>query len=254
MKVFTNKFATLWTAVFLILGFLAAVDQAAAQTKRKNTRKQTRKTTVPQPVRPQPEPVVISQADQYQQQNQQIIEGNNQLVTPTETNPQVTTVPETFDEKIDKINNRLNDMDSRLTPADSKEKREYEEKQKRLLLNLDILTRAEQRSESLRKQLFDLAEKENTVRTKLDTLDYDLRPEMIERSVSFAGSLRPEELREMRKKKLEAEKTNLQNLLTEIQTTRANLELNVQKADQLVEKLRAKLEKDIDDALADEQK
>src|SRR5262245_16720962 len=32
----------------------------------------------------------------------------------------------------------------------------YDEKQKRLLLNLDILTRAEQRSESLRKQLFEM--------------------------------------------------------------------------------------------------
>jgi len=70
--------------------------------------------------------------------------------------------------------------------------------------------------------------------------------------VAFAGSLRPEELRNMRRKNLEIERTNLQSLLTEIQRTKANLDQNVQRADILVEKLRNKLEKEIDDALVDD--
>ena len=135
---------------------------------------------------------------------------------------------------------------------ESTQKNEYDEKQKRLLLNLDILTRAEQRAESLRKQLYELTEKENSVRSQIERVEFNLRPDMIERSATFAGSLRPEEIRDQNKKSLETEKEKLNSLLLQIQTNRANLEENVQKADALVEKVRSRTEKDIDDALTDE--
>lgn len=250
MKLFSNKFTAILAAIFLMLGFFVSVIQVDAQTKKKTTRKKKTTTSVPQPVPQQTVPVIVSTADQYQNQNQQLITGN----TDNQTETQIQTEPETFDQKLDKINIRLNELNTRLNSVDSKEKREYEEKQKRLLLNLDILTRAEQRAESLRKQLFELTEKENAIRTKLEQIEYDLRPEMIERQIAFVGTLRPEELRDKRKKSLESEKSDLETLLTEIQTTRASLEVNVQKADQLVEKLRFRLEKDIDDALNEEQK
>jgi hypothetical protein len=94
-----------------------------------------------------------------------------------------------------------------------------------------------------------MIEKESTVKTRLEQIENDSRPEMIDRSAAFAGSLRPEEIREARRKNMASEKQNLQNLLTEIQNSRASLETNLQKSDVLVEKLRFKLEKDIDDAL-----
>lgn len=131
---------------------------------------------------------------------------------------------------------------------------EADEKQKRLLMNLDILTRAEQRSESLRKQLFEMIEKENSVQSRLDQLSIEMRPEMIERTLQMAGSMRPEQVRENRRKSLEAEQRNLQALLAEIQSTRAKVTLSLQSSDQLVDKLRQKLEKDIDDALLTEPK
>jgi hypothetical protein len=96
-----------------------------------------------------------------------------------------------------------------------------------------------------------MIEKENSVKTRLEQLEFEMRPEMIDRQIAFAGTLRPEELRDMRRKNLDIEKRNLQDLVTQIQSTRSSLELNVVKADQLVEKLRTKLEKDIDDALVD---
>lgn len=129
----------------------------------------------------------------------------------------------------------------------------YDDRQKRLLLNLDILTRAEQRTESLRKQLFEMTEKENALRMRIDQIDLDMRPEMIERSSQLAGSLRPEEIRENRRKTLLAEKTNLQSLLTDVQTAKAGLTINLQRAETMVEKLRVKLEKDIDNALLDDE-
>ncbi len=246
MNYTTDKLTRVLLILFLATGLAGSTISANGQTKKKITKKST-PSSIPKPVSTATVPVIISQADQYQNQNQQIISGN----TETQTQIQTQTQPETFDEKLDKITNRLKEISTRIKTLESTKQNEYDQKQKRLLLNLDILTRAEQRAESLRKQLFDLIEKENTIKTKLETIGFDSRPEMIERQISMAGSLRPEELREMRAKNLDSEKRNLESLLIEIQNTRGNLEQNVQKADQLVEKLRAVLEKDIDEALTE---
>lgn len=239
MKAFSNTMWTTLTMCGLLFGLCASAE---AQAKKKQTRK-TSPTVTRQNV-----PVVISQAEQYQNTSRQIINGNTENQTPIVNEYQT----ERLDEKLDKINRGLEELNRRLNTVENNQKKDYEEKQKRLLTNLDILTKAEQRAESLRKQLFELIEKENSIKTRLEQLQYDLRPEAIDRQVAFAGTLRPEELRDTRRKNLELEKRNLENLLTEIQTSRANLEQNVQKADQLVERLRTKLEKDIDETLAED--
>lgn len=148
---------------------------------------------------------------------------------------------------------RMKELSERVKLLESTKTNEYDQKQKRLLLNLDILSRAETRAESLRKQLFEMIEKESGVQTRLEQIRYDARSEVIERSTAFVGSMRPEEVRDQRKKSLEAEKRNLESLLTQIQTSRANLEDSVSKADFLVEKVRLKFDKDIDDALTDKE-
>ncbi|QQS33439.1 MAG: hypothetical protein IPM50_02340 [Acidobacteriota bacterium] len=151
-------------------------------------------------------------------------------------------------ERLAELLERVKRLESQKTSTSSA----GDEKQKALLMNLDIITRAEQRSDSLRKQLFEMIEKENTIKTRLEQIEYDARPDVVERSVQIAGSMRPEEVREARRRSLAAEKTNLQVLLTEIQSTRGNLAAALQRADMMVEKLRFKLEKDIDDALEDD--
>ena len=143
-------------------------------------------------------------------------------------------------ERIKQLNDRVKKLESGQS---------YEDRQKRLLMNLDILTRAEQRTESLRKQLFEMIEKENSLTARLDQIDFDIRPEIVERTLQLAGSMKPEEIRENRRKSLAAERTNLQALLTQVQTTRSGLDASLQRAEQMVEKLRAKAEKDIDDSL-----
>jgi len=140
---------------------------------------------------------------------------------------------------------QLNDRVKKLEGGQS-----YEDRQKRVMMNLDILTRAEQRSDSLRKQLFEMIEKENSINIRLDQIEYDSRPEVIDRStIQIAGSLRPEEIREARRKTLASEKASLQALLTQVQATRTGLDASLLRAEQMVEKLRVKAEKDIDDSL-----
>jgi len=236
----TSKIKLFVTMSLLGIGFITVfLSESAAQTSRKTKKGTVKAQPLPTPVEAIPE--IISRADDYPNENQIVQVPQDQTQTG-----------EANDDKLDKTNARVKELNSRIKNLESAKKDPYEEKQKRLLLNLDILTRAEQRAENIRKQMFEMIEKESAIKTRLNNIENDIRPEVIDRQVAFAGSLRPEQLREMRKKSLEAEKLNLQNLLTEIQNTRANLETNVQKADQLVEKLRAKLEKDIDDALTDE--
>jgi hypothetical protein len=147
---------------------------------------------------------------------------------------------------------RYRDLNDRLRKLEGSKGSSYDEQQKRLLTNLDIITRAESRSESLRKQVFEMVEKENTIRARLDQIEYDIRPEVIERTLQIAGSLRPEEIRDGRRRVLEAERNNLQSLLTSVQANRTNLEANLLRAEQMVEKLRSKLEKDIDNSLVED--
>lgn len=229
-------------ALLAALGVWIPILEAGAQTNRRPAR-----------VRPTPAPTttVVSEADRYTRQSQRIIEGETEPQNAPSPTPTPTVEQLTVDEKLDRITRRLNELNRQIAAMESSRRNEYDDRQRRLMMNLDILTRAEQRAETLRRQLFELIEKENSTKTRLEQLEFDMRPESVDRAVAFAGTLRPEELRELRRKNLDVEKRNLQSLLTEIQKTRTNLEMNVEKADQLVEKLRSKLEKDIDEALTE---
>jgi len=221
--------------------FLALSIAVAGQTAKKK-KKTTKHPTTTKTSQKSGDASVVSLADQYQDGSSKIIQP-----TPSLASTDVTLPDETSD--------RLRDLQTRIKALEKQRpaKPTYEDKQKILLANLDILTKAEQRAESLRKERWELVEKENAMRTRLDQIDVDIRPEMIDRSVAMAGSLRPEELREARRKSLTAEKQNLTNLLNEISITRNRLEQDILRAEALVEKIRAKLDKDIDDALTSDQ-
>lgn len=216
---------------------LSAFDANAQISKRRKKVKRT-PVTSPRPVQP-----VASQNSGYIDGNQ-IVLGEIPPLTSnegTETISPVTTNIGGTDAQIKELGDRIKSLES---AGGNKADR-----QKRLLMNLDILTRAESRADALRKQLYEMIEKESTVQARLEQIKIDSRSEVIDRSVAMMGSLRPEDLRDQRRKSLEAEKRSLESLLTQIQTNRTSLETNVQKADALVEKVRDKLDKEIDDAL-----
>jgi len=242
-----NKFTYASILATILLSVFVSLSDATAQTKR---RKKSTKSPVVSPV--QTVPIDVIRNDQYIDGNQIVLGESSQQAT--ETTSEVVSPPPgaTNNDDNSDVGARIKELNARIKSLESGSRNEYDEKQKRLLLNLDILSRAESRAESLRKQLFEIVEKESGVRTRLEQISFDARPEMIERSSVFVGSMRPEEIRDQRKKSLDAEKRNLESLLTQIQTSRASLEENVQKADFLVEKVRLKLDKEIDAALADE--
>ncbi|MBV9242453.1 MAG: hypothetical protein JO314_10640, partial [Acidobacteria bacterium] len=100
---------------------------------------------------------------------------------------------------------RLNNIDARLKAVESQSPADPDAKQKRMLLNLQILNGAEQRADNLRKQVFEMMDKENSIQKRLDEIAYLIQPEVIERELQLAGSLRPEEVRENRRKQLASE-------------------------------------------------
>jgi hypothetical protein len=241
MREFWLRRVYLTVPAFVILTCLAAAADVSSQT---NRRRRT-STPIPAPTATPytAEPLIISRADEFPDENSRAIPPDpNESKAVGADRANVVTLEE--------LGNRIRNLEAGQNVVVPKT--DPDEKQKRLLLNLDILSRAEARSESLRKQVFEMIEKENSIRTRIDSLEYDLRPEMIERQTNMVGSLRPEEIRASKKKSLESERANLQTLLVEVQRTRGTLEISLGRADALVEKLRLKFEKEIDASLEDE--
>ncbi|MGC2235229.1 MAG: hypothetical protein WA584_03660 [Pyrinomonadaceae bacterium] len=232
---------TLFTAFVVLSCVFTGAVQSEAQTSKKK-KKTTRTTVTPTPVsKQQTLPLIISRADEFPAQDQPIV---------TETQPAQTENSET---KTENTSPSAEELDARIKSLESSRKNDYDTKQKRLLMNLDILTRAETRAETLRKQLFEMIEKQNELQIKIDQINSDLQPAMIERFAAYSGSMRPEQLREARQKSLESEKRNLESLSTQVEANRKSLEDSVFKADYMVQKLRSKLEKEIDDALVEKE-
>ena len=234
---------SLISATLIALGILLSAFSfsADAHTKRKKKARRARPAPTQTVPAPTSEPSIVSRADDYQ-------EGSTQIIQPVQTEP--VQQPPVVDE--DPNTKRLKDIQSRIRKLEASQKNDNDEKQKRLALNIDILTKAEERVDSLRKQKFDLTDKENSIRARLEQIEVDIRPDMIERSTATTGSLRPEELREARRKSLDSERQHLQSQLDEVAAARNAIDQNLLRAEALAEKLREKLEKYLDDSFDDD--
>jgi len=84
--------------------------------------------------------------------------------------------------------------------------------------------------ENLNGQLIDLQNKEAELKIRLEQLDYDLKPENIERHFNGYGSTRPEELRESRRRQLQIEKDRLGVLQGQLAAARTRLEIAITQA------------------------
>jgi len=115
------------------------------------------------------------------------------------------------------------------------------EKPNNIALSLDVLMRAEQRAETLRKQLLELIEKETSFKSRLVQLEEEMRPESIERSLNLVGSTRTSELRDTRRRVLENERKGFESLLYQTTQSRTRLEDDVRQADVLVARLRQRI-------------
>ena len=85
-----------------------------------------------------------------------------------------------------------------------------------------------EQAQKLRSELSQLHDREAEIKIRLTELEYDLKPENIERHFAGVGSVHPEELREARRKQLQLEKDRLVGQISEIDQSQARLETEIQ--------------------------
>ena len=110
------------------------------------------------------------------------------------------------------------------------------------LLEMERLTRAEQRAENLRSQLVEVEGKLADFQSRLEQIEYALKPENIERVTQGYGSTRPEDARDARRKQLDGERNRTMSQIRILETSKQRLEASLITADAEVDRLRRKLE------------
>lgn len=236
-------------ALVILLTVGLCFGEASAQRRRsKRSRRVTNPvgttTTPTAPVVPatQGEPKIISTAEQQttdqnntSQSNASDISGQLQA-TPRRTNRRRAPDPE--DE--DSMRRTVNDLSSQVTKLT--DKLTQMEQQQRTLVDLERLSRAEQRAEVMRTQMRDVQEKEANLTSRMEQIEFELRPENIDRSVATYGSTHPEEARDARRRALENEKSRTRSQLDLLATSRQRLDTAIVNADMEVDKLRKRIE------------
>jgi len=208
-----------------------AFEAQSQQQRRRPSRRATspvRTRTVPAPeATPDYEPRVVSTADeQAAQEGQTTNRTRRNRPAPTPTPDETLRTMQTVLEEFGKLNKKVDDL----------------EKERRVDLIQECLTRAEQRAEGLQTQLRDVLEKESNLQAQMDRVEEQSRPESIDRQAALTGTFRPDELRDTIRRQYEAEKRRLRTQLEVLQGSRTRLEVALNSADQLVARLRTQLD------------
>jgi predicted nucleic acid-binding Zn-ribbon protein len=211
-----------WLAIFLVtvsLIGLFLIDTSAQRRRRRRARRSTPQITNPTIYQP------ATTDEMNANSNSSTDEG---ATTPsTEQNPEeMKKTIRTLSTQVDALTNKINQM------GDSQ----------RQLVDLERLSRAEQRSASLWKELREVETQQADLQARAEEISYAMKPENIERSVAGYGTTRPEELREQRRKQLENEKARIDKQLEQLAANHTRLEQAVAGADAEVERLRKRLD------------
>lgn len=217
-------------AIFLTLGLFAIETDAQRRRSRRARRAPRPVVTNPEIAPPGSESVgpdgeaIISTADDPAGEPTTTPQTPEQKKAASERDMQRTI--NALSNQVDRLNNKLSKM----------------EENDRSLLDMERLTRAEQRAENLRTQQIDVESKLADLQARLEQTEWAMKPENIERSNAGYGSVRPEEARETRRRQLEGERNRLLAQIKILETSRARLEQSVATADAEVDSLRARLE------------
>src|SRR5436190_5259002 len=103
------------------------------------------------------------------------------------------------------------------------------------------LMKEEQRVEGLQKELADMAAKETALQKRLDEIEPQLQPRIIEQSRAGIGSTKPEEDRAAIQKQLADEKQRIQAQLDQLKQNRPRLQNAIATADASIVTLRQRL-------------
>lgn len=216
------KFAAACAALLVV-----TLCAAAAQTRRQPSRRVTNPATAT--ATPE-EPRVVSTAEE-QQDDPGAARRSRAARRPT---------PRPQDEEDEAARKVLDDLSTEMTRLNKKV--DDMERQRKVDLIMERLTRAEQRAEAVQAQLRETLEKEANLQARVEQLDDAMRPENLSRQVALVGTFRPDEERDRLRRQYENEKTRVQSLLDVNAKQRQRLEASLASADLLVERLRSQLD------------
>lgn len=240
----------------LIVGLLTG----EAQTKKKKRTRRTHKPAVARPVITNPtiapptasttnattgtaanttsgDVKIISESNNSTDANEQLQGWKPKVTAPSQTTPTTegsgSADSQEMQNTINNLSNQVNRLNQKLTQMQEDD---------RYQLDMERLTRAEQRAEQLRMQLVDVQGKIADLQSEIEQIDYALKPENIDRATQGYGTVHPEEAREARRRQLESQKSRAVAQLKLLETSQTRLETSVTNADNEVDMLRAKLD------------
>ena len=219
MPVWIRNYVKVLIAACLVVSF--CLVEADAQTRRKRRTRRTApaapKPVITNPTIAPPESAktpaesgdvkIISTADSTKEASSETLQGWKPKVTAPESTEQ-----DKMEQTITNLSTQVNRLNDKLTQMQEDD---------RYQLDMERLTRAEQRAEQLRGQLMDIQSKIADFESRLEQIEFALRPENIEASTAGYGSTRPEVARETRKKQLESERGRVQVQLKLAETSRS---------------------------------
>lgn len=229
----------------LLLGLVMLVSvcviDAGAQSRRK---RRTRRSTKPAAAKPVVKnPAIAPPGSEQAADGERIISTADQSATETEPTAEAAPPKKSstatksasdveMQQTINQLSNQVDRLNDKLTRMQEND---------RALIDMERLTRAEQRAENLRAQQVDVEGKLADLQAKLEGIEYMLRPENIERAAGY-GTVHPEEARDARRRQLENERSRVLAQVKILETSRTRLATSVLTADAEVDNLRRKLE------------
>ncbi len=232
--------ATLLIAVLVAISF--CLIDATAQTRNKRRPRRAARPVITNPV------ITPAEEQQTTESGEKIISTADETpdAETDETNQTAKTKPkkgktaakpagedEDIQQTINGLSNQVNRLNDKLSQMQETDQ---------ALMDMERLSRAEQRAETLRSQQVEVESKLADLQSKLEDTEYNLKPENIERGMATFGSTRPEEAREARRRKLESDRTRILAQVKILETSRIRLESAVATADGEVDLLRRRLE------------
>ncbi len=210
-------------AIVLMTGLL--VDSAAQKRKRTKRRARPSAPRITNPEIYQPSPVENTNSSDESTAGNANANANANTSQPEDPDSMKRTI-RTLSNQVDKLNDKISDMQA----------------SQQSMADLERLSRAEQRASQLRTELRDVQVKKADLEAHLEQVEYDLKPENIERSVAGYGTTRPEELRAQRKKQLEGERARAKQQIDQLAASETRIQQAIATSDLEVDRLQKKLE------------
>src|ERR1043165_9158070 len=215
-KSLIRKSAIIIFAIVFLIGFLL-VDSSAQKRKRRTRRR----ASAPQITNPE-----IYQPPANDNSNTSDAANANTAAQPTEDPDSMKKTIRSLSDQVDRLNQKLGQV----------------EQSQQSMVDLERLSRAEQRSAQLRAELRDVQQKKGELEAHLEDVEYALKPENVERATAGYGTTRPEDLREQRRKQLESERERTRKQLSEMQGSEDRLQQAIATSDTEVDRLQKKMD------------